>query len=242
MKVSAIIPAYNEEKTVAGVVSVCLKTPEVDEVIVVNDGSTDQTLKKLQPFKNKIKIISLSKNRGKGYAVAQGAKKARNRLVLFLDADLLSLKPHHIYSLINPVAEDKADMTIGALVSNDISYYRWWPFSGQRCLKKELIKPLIPQMEKTNYGLEVLLNEAFRDKRVIIVPLIFNEKVLLDKREKQRDWIIAYAKEGWEIIHQTISSRSKDYQEKVKEKFIRNLSSYLKISYKKLKEYLLEED
>jgi glycosyltransferase involved in cell wall biosynthesis len=241
-RVTAIIPAYNEEKTVAGVVKVCLQTPEIDEVIVVNDGSTDQTLQKLEPFKDKIKVIDLKRNRGKGYAVAQGVKKAANDFLLFLDADLLNIEPHHLYSLITPVIEDKADMTIGAFVSNDVSYYRWWPFSGQRCLKKKLVTPLIPRMEKTNYGLEVLLGEAFKHKRVIIIPIIFNKKFHLAKGEKQQDWVISYIKEAWDIIHQTISSRSKSYQEKVKEKFMRNLSSYLKISYQKVKKYLIEED
>ncbi|HRR05548.1 MAG TPA: glycosyltransferase family 2 protein, partial [Candidatus Woesebacteria bacterium] len=91
--VSVIIPAFNEEKTVAEVVKVCLKTPEVGEIIVVNDGSRDKTKEKLKAFrgKDKVKAINLSKNHGKGYAVAQGIRAARYDYLLFLDADLINL-------------------------------------------------------------------------------------------------------------------------------------------------------
>ena len=135
--VSVIIPAFNEEKTVAEVVKVCLKTPEVGEIIVVNDGSQDKTKERLQVFrdKDKIKVVNLPKNRGKGYAVAQGIKRARYDYLLFLDADLINLQSYYLSSLSWPVLNDQADMTIAA-PSFYSPYYLSWPLSGQRCLKK----------------------------------------------------------------------------------------------------------
>ncbi|MCD6225595.1 glycosyltransferase family 2 protein [bacterium] len=240
--VTCIIPAYNEEKTIAGVVRTCLETPEIGEVIVVNDGSEDNTLKKLQPWKGKVKIIDLPRNYGKGYAVAQGVKAAQNPLLLFLDADLIDLKPHHLYSLIQPVSNNRADMTVGVLFSSPTFNYIGWMFSGQRCLRKKDLTPLIKEIEKTNYGLEVLLNEKFKNKRIVVVPLIFpHNRYHLRKPAKQRDWMISYVKEVWEVFQKTVSVKRLSYREKIKSSFLHQLASYLRVSYRRVRDYLLEE-
>jgi len=240
--VTCIIPARNESQTIAEVIKTCLKTPEINEIIVVNDGSKDDTLAKLKPFKGKVKVIDLPENHGKGHAVAQGIKAAYNSRLLFLDADLINLQPHHLYSLVQPVIDNRADMTIGAFVSPKNSFhYSLWPFSGQRCLQKRHVAPLIKKIEKSNYGLEVLLNEKLKKKRVIVVPLIFNGKFHLVKKDKQKDWLADYTKEVWQIFQQTISVKSRSYREKIKSEFLHSLASYLKVSYKRVKNYLLEE-
>ncbi len=240
-KVSCIIPAHNEAKTIVGVVEACLKTEKIGEVIVVNDGSSDKTLDKLQPFAQKIKIINLSENQGKGYAVSMGIEKAKYPFLLFLDADLLNLSPHHLYSLVNPVLENKADVTIGVLVTPFNYYYASWPFSGQRCLRKKDVLKLLKKMKKTKYGLEVFLNERLKNKRTIIIPLIFSQNSHLTKPRKQKDWLYAYIKEIWDIFQQTIAVKSLVYREQVQKEFVKALSLYLKINYLKLKKYLLEE-
>jgi len=242
-KVSCIIPAYNEEKSVSRVIETCLKTPEIDEVIVVNDGSKDKTARQIEKFSKKVVFVNLKKNRGKGYAVAQGVKKARYSLLIFLDADLTNLKPHHIYSLIRPVVDNKADMTIGAFVTPQLPYYYLWPFSGQRCLRKKDIIPLIAEMEKTNYGLEIVLNEKLKKKRIIVIPIFFKDydSFQMRKPEKQNDWLANYVKEAWEVFQQTISMKSSAYRKKMKAQLIDNLADYLKVSVKKIKKYLTEE-
>ncbi|MBU4369181.1 glycosyltransferase family 2 protein [Patescibacteria group bacterium] len=240
--VTCIIPAYNESRTIANVIETCLKTPEINEIIVINDGSKDNTLAKLKPFNKKIKIINLDRNHGKGYAVVQGIKAACNSHVMFLDADLINLEPHHLYSLFQPIIENRADMTIGAFVaSKSLSHYTLWRFSGQRCFQKECLIPLIKKIEKTNYGLEVFLNEKFKKKRVIVVPLIFYRKYHLIKPRKQKDWLMSYTREVWQVFQQTISVKSYTYSEKVKSEFLHSLACYLKISYKRVKDFLLEE-
>ncbi len=241
-KVSVIIPAYNEERTISAVVETCLKADEVGEVIVVNDGSKDNTLKKLKPFGKQIKIINLAKNKGKGYAVGQGIKVAKYPFLLFLDADLINLKPHHLFSLIKPIVDNKADITIGTLVTPSNYYYNSWPFSGQRCLKKKDILPLLKQIKKTRYGLEVFLNEKLKRKRTIIVPLVFaTENTHLRKQKKQKDWLYSYVREIWDIFQQTLVAKSSSYREQVKQDFIKSLSRYLRINYQKIKKYLREE-
>ncbi len=241
-KVSCIIPAYNEEKTVGGVVKSTLKSPDIHEIIVVNDGSTDKTLEKLKIFEGKIKIIDLPQNKGKGYAVAQGVKVAKYPNLLFFDADLINYENHHFFSLINPVITNRAGMTIAAPSNVKFSNYPFWRLSGQRCLKKKEVEDLTSEMEKTNYGLEVVLNEHFKTKRMIVVPLVFTKKYHYMKQEKEQDWAASYVKELWEIIQKTIAVKSAKYRRQTRKEFLQNISSYLKISYRKAKDYLLEEE
>lgn len=243
--VSVIIPAFNEEKTVAEVVKVCLKTPEVGEIIVVNDGSRDKTKEKLKAFrgKDKVKAVNLPKNHGKGYAVAQGVKLARYDYLLFLDADLINLQPHYLASLFWPVLANQADMAIAVSVSFYSPYYRSWPLSGQRCLKKSFLnEKIIKKMEKTGYGLEVFLNELMKEKRVVVIPWVSDKPLHLKKVFKQKNWMKAYAQETFEVFRQTVANQHSSYQEKMKTNFLRNLAAYLKVNYERLRDYLLEEE
>jgi len=242
--VSVIIPAFNEEKTVAEVVKVCLKTPEVGEIVVVNDGSQDKTKERLQVFrdKDKVKVVNLPKNRGKGYAVAQGIKRARYDYLLFLDADLINLQPHYLASLFWPVLANQAEMTIGVSVSFYSPYYRSWPLSGQRCLKKSFLnEKIIKKMEKTGYGLEIFLNELMKGKRVVVIPWVSDKPLHLKKISKQQNWVKNYTRETFEVFRQTIANQRGSYQEKMKTSFLHNLAAYLKVSYEHLKSYLLED-
>lgn len=243
--VSVIIPAFNEEKTVAEVVKVCLKTPEVGEIIVVNDGSRDKTKEKLKVFrgKDKVRVINLPKNHGKGYAVAQGVKLARYDYLLFLDADLINLCSHHLASLVWPVLANQADMTIAVSVSFYSPYYRSWPLSGQRCLKRNSFSSrIIKKMEKTGYGLEVFLNELMKEKRVVVIPWVSDKPLHLKKISKQQNWVKNYTRETFEVFRQTVANQHSSYQEKMKTSFLRNLAAYLKVNYKRLRDYLLEEE
>lgn len=241
--VSCIIPAYNEEKTIVGVINICSKTPGIGEIIVVNDGSEDQTAKKLKMIREpKLTIINLSKNRGKGYAIAQGIKRARYSILLFLDADLINLEPYHIFSLIQPVINNQVEMTIADLKANfSRPYSLIWPFSGQRCLKKRLVLPLLDEIAQAGYGMEVVLNERLKNKRIIVVPLINNkQEFYLKKTKKQKDWLTAYIKESWQVFQKMIEMKSYQYQKRAKEKFLDELARYLKTSIQKVKNYLQE--
>src|SRR5690606_37191594 len=101
MSVSVIIPAYNEEKTVANVVGVVKSLNYVDEIIVVNDGSLDSTEQKA--LEAGATVLNHTKNRGKGAAIKTGFKNSKGDIVLFLDADLHKLVPKQVDEMIKPI-------------------------------------------------------------------------------------------------------------------------------------------
>lgn len=93
-ELSIIIPAYNEENRIKNTLLAIKDYLENNnlnaEIIVVNDGSTDQTLKIIEDYKEKIpnmKQISYDKNQGKGFAVKSGVEASRGKYILFTDAD-----------------------------------------------------------------------------------------------------------------------------------------------------------
>src|SRR3989338_10301834 len=110
-KISLIIPAYNEAKQIGRVLKTVKNHPLIGEVIVVNDGSTDETSKEVKKYRF-VKLIDLEKNSGKAYAVKKGVSKAKNDIIMLLDADLINLKKENITQLGLPVIEGIADITL----------------------------------------------------------------------------------------------------------------------------------
>lgn len=120
MKVSVIIPTYNEEKDILS----CLKSLNKQsfrnfEVIVVDDGSTDNTLKKLKKAKsNKLKILT-QKHLGAGAGRNNGASKATGKILVFVDADMTFHK-NFLKNLIKSIVQGKSKGTFSKneIVSN----------------------------------------------------------------------------------------------------------------------------
>ncbi len=107
MKLTIIIPVYNEEKTVKQVLTsvASVKLPCTKEIIVVDDGSSDSTASEINNLKLKIKnlkTIKHSTNQGKGSAIRTGIKHARGNYLLIQDADL-EYNPEEIPKLLSPV-------------------------------------------------------------------------------------------------------------------------------------------
>lgn len=163
---TVIVCAYNEEKTIASIIETLLKYTKLNEIIVVNDGSNDGTTNVLEKFEkhDKLKIIELPENKGKGYAMAEGIANARNNLLVFVDADLTKFKIEYIQQLIQPLLEGKANMVIGQPTEN-VMDYRFNPFislAGERALFREELFPLIEQMRETRFGVETLINLHYK--------------------------------------------------------------------------------
>lgn len=118
MKLSIIIPVYNEEKTIVHVLknvsAIKLQVKET-EIIVVDDGSTDATASKIKSQKSKIKnitFISHTRNQGKGAAVRTGIKKATGDYIIIQDADL-EYDPKDIKRLLQPILSGKSEVVYG---------------------------------------------------------------------------------------------------------------------------------
>ena len=107
--VSIVIPAYNEEATVAKVVSVARKLSYVDEIIVVDDGSTDRTVEEAENAG--ATVISHIMNEGKGSAIKTGFKYSHGNIVAFIDADVSNFTSEKIDKIIRPILEDRTDIT-----------------------------------------------------------------------------------------------------------------------------------
>lgn len=109
MSVSIVIPAFNESKTVGTVIDVVKNLDIVDEVIVVNDGSTDETAH--NAFMAGAIVINHDTNLGKGSALKTGLKNSKGDIVAFIDADISNLTSKQVEEIINPILNGKADVT-----------------------------------------------------------------------------------------------------------------------------------
>lgn len=134
MFLSIIIPVFNEEKTIHKVVTKLLTHKHLTvpfEIIVIDDGSTDTTKRKLEKFVSlpRVTVLSHKKNLGKGRAVVNGIKKAKGKYILIQDADL-EYDPVFIPKLLEPVQNKNAQVVFGTRLNR-------WPN-----LKKDERTPL----------------------------------------------------------------------------------------------------
>jgi len=141
-RVAAIIPAYNEGKTIREVIKVLKSNPYISEVIVVDDGSLDNTSNAAKSVG--AKVIRLAKNRGKAGAMAEGVKTTNASILFFCDADLIGLDNQNVNALLEPVLIGKVDMSVGTVDRKKLrKYIRWFaqktdsPAAGQRVIKRE---------------------------------------------------------------------------------------------------------
>lgn len=115
MKLSVIIPAFNEKATVAEIVQRVRAVELADEIIVVDDGSTDGTRDILQslPPSNDLIILHHEVNRGKGAAVRTGIERSTGEVILIQDADL-EYDPRDYPALLQPIADGRAQVVYGS--------------------------------------------------------------------------------------------------------------------------------
>jgi glycosyltransferase involved in cell wall biosynthesis len=162
LSVTAIIPAYNEADTIAATVAAVRRISTVDEIVVVDDGSGDQTAEEANAA-GADTVIRLDRNAGKGEALMAGVGAAKGDVLVFLDGDLGD-SASHAFPLIQEILSDEADMSIAILPSTMatgggksggfglvLKLARWGirrltgktmkaPLSGQRAMKRKVIE------------------------------------------------------------------------------------------------------
>lgn len=203
---TVIIAAYNEERTLSSIVEIVLAWGKAKEIIVVDDGSADQTAKSVRQFVPRIHLIRHKQNLGKAAAMADGIRKSSGDVIVFLDADTVGLTHKDLDHMVGPVLSGSADMVLGA--ARFWSAGKFEPFNnltGQRVLRKETVVPELEKIQHLGYGIELFLNKLYEGKRVSTVrlPHVF----ILGKLEKQSlpDALLSYVKEIRELLSQLVT-------------------------------------
>src|SRR5215813_2085950 len=138
MKLSIIMPVYNEAETIEEIVTRVQAVPLTQELILVDDCSTDGTRAKLLTLDtgSGVKIIYHDMNRGKGAALRTGLAWATGDFVIVQDADL-EYDPQEYPRLLQPLLEGKADVVYGSRFKDDANRaLNFWHFVGNRFLTR----------------------------------------------------------------------------------------------------------
>lgn len=209
ISVTPVIPAFNEEKTVAGVVQAA-KAAGFVRVIVVSDGSTDQTAAVAKAVG--AEVLELQPNRGKGGAVRAGAELAQTTHLLLLDADLLQLRPEHLKAMLEPVQSGRADTTAGLFSGGGLITdfgNRATPFwSGQRVIPTATILAA-KHLATAGYGVEMAINEqiALEKLRLEYVNLHGVSQVMKEQKIGVLAGLLRRSKMYWQILRYVLFKR-----------------------------------
>jgi glycosyltransferase involved in cell wall biosynthesis len=178
--VAAIIPAFNEERTIGDVVGAARRCPLVDDVVVVSDGSRDATV--LAAQRHGARVVELYENLGKGGAIAAGLGSTTAQIILLLDGDLVGLTTQHIEDLLAPVLAGAAEVSVGQ-IKRDLMQTLFPNFSGQRALRREVLEA-IPNLESTGFGIETVLSRHVKTSGLRVCTVELGHLTHLLKQEK----------------------------------------------------------
>ena len=213
LKISVLIPTYNEEKTIKKVINEVKKVTKKykSEIIVINDGSTDNTPKIIKKVP-KIIVINNTKNFGKGYSIRKGIKKAKGDVLIIQDADL-EYNPQDISKLLKPLQDNSAEVVYGSRVlkNNPISH---WTFNlggrlitfitnllfnskitdeptGYKLFRKSILKDINLSCRGFEFCPEVTAKIAKKGIKIYEVPISYNPRPVTEKKIKWYDGIAA---------------------------------------------------
>lgn len=135
MKLSVVIPVFNERKTIREIVRRVLAAPLEKEIIVVDDASIDGTREILREMEKSLPIVVIyaEENHGRGMAIRMGQKSATGDLVIFQDADL-EYDPNDYEALVRPILEGRADVVYGSRFKGSIENMATKNYLGNKFL------------------------------------------------------------------------------------------------------------
>lgn len=212
MKLTVIIPAFNEKNTIQEIVRRVQATKLVDEIIIVDDGSTDGTRALIAPLdgENNVKVILHEKNQGKGAAVRSGISAATGDVLMIQDADL-EYDPREYANLLKPIEEGLADVVYGSrflgaphrailfwnMVANklltlmtNILYNNILTDmeTGYKVFKREVVADMKIHAKRFDFEPEFTAKILKKNVRVFEVPITFNPRDYSEgKKIKMKD-------------------------------------------------------
>jgi glycosyltransferase involved in cell wall biosynthesis len=158
-RVSAVIPAYCEGPTIAEVLAPLARHPLIGEIIVVSDGSTDDTVEQARACG--ARVIDLPVNHGKATAIERGVQAAAHDCILLLDADIHGLTPEKIDAIVTPVMRGDFAMFVALRERRTYWANRLLHFTpiigGERALTRTLWN-CVPSRYKRKFQIEIALN------------------------------------------------------------------------------------
>lgn len=186
MRTAAIVPAYNERERIPAVLDAIRGASMIDEIVVVSDGSTDGTYE-FAAADPRVTAVNLPINRGKGGAMRSGAESTGADVILFLDADLVGMDGSKVDSIIRPVVEGRADMSIGIFTEGrgvtDLAQFLTPYISGQRAMRRELFLG-IPGLDGVRSGVEVAITKYARARQLRVERVMLPGCTHFMKEEK----------------------------------------------------------
>ncbi len=221
MSLSVIIPVFNEKRTIREIICRVLATERVDEIILVDDGSSDGTKEILIEYQEKpgFQVIFHQKNMGKGAAIRSGIAAATGEIILIQDADL-EYDPRDYPALLKPLEEGIADVVYGSrflggarrpilfwnMVANKILTFLTNLLynnilsdmeTGYKVFRKEIIYNIPLHARGFEFEPEFTAKILKRNYRIFEVPITFNPREYSEgKKIKMKDAFIAL----WTLI------------------------------------------
>jgi len=177
-KISCIVPAHNEGPRIGGVLDALVRHKLIDEIIVVNDGSTDNTLEVLQS-RSGIRLINVEKNVGKTGVLKIGFLAAHNDILMTIDSDLVGLTADNITDLAMPVLEGRADVTM-SLRGNSLLIFKILGIdyvSGERVFNRKLLGNLDDLDLLFGFAFESYMNKIIVSKKLRIKVVRWNNVI-----------------------------------------------------------------
>ena len=164
-KYSCVITAFNEGKRINNVLGVVTRIENIDEVIVVDDGSSDNTSGVVKSNFPQVKLIIHEVNKGKVEAVRTGVNASKNNNLLLLDADLIGLIASEIEKALDIFENDDLDCLVMLTEADKYNklirkIFKGTSYvAGDRIIKKEILENVLKDRLLKNYGLEIAENK-----------------------------------------------------------------------------------